>query len=270
MKKIVDLLFYLITGCSNHEKNLIRYQGYRHNSILRWKRQSDLNWFTVRKLLNKIEMFDGQRIRQSISVLVEKNKEIFSGNNFYITSFGSEGKSGGKIVYEFRHSKLIKESKFKSSWELARLPSNSKIIFTDDLIGTGSQSVKFINEKLNLALNPSHIPYLFTICATSEGINNVTNNTNFKVLNGIELTEDLYQHYTDVCHYFNPTEKNKLIQLNNLLKDKNAFDYDRGLLIVFYYSVPNNSMPILWKDGYKYVDENGNKKIWYALLPRQF
>jgi len=269
MEKIESIIYKLLGG-NKIEQKLIRCQSYRPNSVPKFKSQTNLNWRETFKLLNNIEIFDAQRIRSVIQQIVSDNSEVFNAPNLYITSFGSEGKSGGKIAYEFRHTNLFGNKKFISSWELSKLPEESTIIFVEDLIGTGTQSTEFILEKLNLVINPSHKPYLLTICATSEGMKKVSTETNFKVINGIELLEKNYQHYTTDCNKFSQKFKTKLITLNNKLKKTHKLDYDRGLLVTFFYSPPNNSMPILWKDGYSYSDKNGEEKKWFALIPREY
>ncbi len=269
MEFIESIIFKLLGG-NKIEQKLLRCQSYRPNSVPKFKSQTKLNWLETIKFLNHIEFFDAQRIRSVIHTIVEKNADIFGGKDVFITSFGSEGKSGGKIAYEFRHTNLLNSKKFVSSWELSKLPENSTIIFVEDLIGTGTQSTEYILEKLNLILNPSHKPYLLTICATSEGLEKVNSETNFEVINGIELTESEYQHYNDKCKKLNTKLKTKLTSLNDRLKTKNKKDYDRGLLIVFFYSPPNNTMPILWKEGYKYVNDAGENKEWFSLIPRQY
>jgi len=266
----IESIIYKLLGGNKIEQKLIRCQSYRPNSVPKFKSQTNLNWLETVKLLNSIEIFDAQRIRSVIHEIVENNGEIFKAQNLYITSFGSEGKSGGKIAYEFRHTNLFGNKKFVNSWELSKLPEESTIIFVEDLIGTGTQSTEYILEKLNLVLNPSHKPYLLTICATSEGIQKVSSETNFKVINGIELIESDYQHYSKSCKNFTEKFKEKLIELNNRLKKSGKLDYDRGLLVTFFYSPPNNSMPILWKEGYPYKDKKGKEKEWFALIPREY
>jgi hypothetical protein len=62
-------------------------------------------------------------------------------------------------------------------------------------------------------------------------------------------------------------EKEKLKELNALL-GRNEFDI--GLLIAFYYGTPNNTMPFIWKNGFKYTDKKGCNDTWFALLPRKY
>ena len=252
---------------SNYEQQLARCQSYRHNTLIKWKQKTSLDWFEINKILKNLHIFDAQKIRTILKTIVETNPDVFNRENLFVTSFGSEGKSGGKISYELRHTGLIAKKKFIESWNLIDLPPKSTVIFVEDLIGTGTQSTDYIREKLNLILNSSYESYLLTICATPKGIKKVEENTAFKVINGILLNEEKYQNYSDKCKNFTNKEKKKIITLNNKLKKhKYELEYDIGLLVSFYYSPPNNSMPILWKDGYLY----DNDKKWFALIPRQY
>lgn len=266
----IENIILRILGIGKIEEKLLRCQNYRSNSVLKWKKQTGLNNFQVIKLLKAIEIFDAFRIRNTIREIVNSNKELFGRKNLFITSFGSEGKSGGMIAYEFRHTNLVSEKKFIRSWDLSKLPENSTVIFVEDLIGTGSQSTEYILEKLNLLLNPSTDPYLLTICATAKGIEKVSNETNFNVIHGLLLKEEAFQHYSEFCQYFSKKEKEKIKKINSKLKGDNPKNYDCGLLVTFHYSTPNNSMPILWKENFKYKDKNGNEKEWFALLPRKY
>jgi hypothetical protein len=268
--EFIEKIILGLLGGDQIERNLLRCQNYYANSIVSWKRQTDLNWFQALKILRAIDIFDSIRIRETIQHIVTQNEELFSRPNLYITSFGSEGKSGGKIAYEFRHSGSVDERIFVKSYELSKLPESSTIIFVEDLIGTGTQSTEYILNKLNLLINPSSEPYLLTICATPEGVNRVLDETNFKSINGILLEESTYQYYSDQCNYFSNKEKKKIMDLNSRLKTPSKMDYDRGLLVTFFYSPPNNSMPIIWKHDFPYKDKNGSSRKWNAILPRKY
>ncbi len=270
MVYVLDKLIYYWYNCSEIEKRLLRYQGYKANSILKWKKNTNLDWKTTIKLLKNIKIFDAIQIRTIIKEIIEQNNILFNQENCYITSFGEPAKSGDIILYDVKHS--MKNSNFKiiKPWDIPGLPQESVIIFVDDLIGTGNQSLEYINNKLNGMLNPSHKPYLLCLCATPEGINRLRQNTNFEILCGITLQENSSQFYSNSCKIFNDKEKSNLKTINNLLKNESRFDFDRGLLISFYYSVPNSTMPIIWKDNYKYKNFSGEDCKWFALLPRYY
>ena len=267
---IVDRILYFFYQCNTYEEKLLRYQGYRPNSVKVWKNQLGFSWGMTRKVLEKLEILDAPRIRSIFTEVVYQHQAVFSHEHCFITSFGEEGKSGNKVIYEFRHANLVKGGRIVKSWELPRLPEKSIIVFVDDLIGTGTQSVDFISKRLNLMLNPSHEAILLTLCATPEGIEHVQENTNFKVITGMVLEKSKYQHYEKECGYFSEHERDYIIKANARLKKQTSINHDKGLLLAFYYSVPNNTMPIVWKEKYEYENERGEKKQWFALLPRQF
>lgn len=267
---ILNKLIYHLFCINRFDKALHRYQGFRSNSIINWKKQTDLNWFTISKLLKNLAIFDAAQIRQTISDIISENQSLFSAGDCYITSFGKLGKSGDMVLYDYTHAQKTVNPKVLSLWEISSLPSNSKIVFVDDLIGTGTQSLEYISEKLNLILSPSFETYLLCICATPEGMKNVESNSNFKVLCGNLLKKEKFQFYDDDCKVFTEREKEKIKLENAKLKNPDRKDFDRGLLTGFYYSMPNNAMPILWKGGYKYKDKKGKQLTWEALLPRYY
>ena len=269
MYNLIEKIYFLWKKGHNFEIKLSSYQGYRPESIIEWKKQTGLPWSIAFKILEHFEIYKSPKIRAIIQQTVNNHQDVFSKKNCYVTGFGNAGKSGDIILYEYTHTNNIKHSKIIKIWELNTLPENSTIIFVEDIIGTGTQSVDYIHNKANQLLKPSHEPYLLSLCATSQGIEHVTDNTHFKVLPGIILDETK-QHYNDSSMVFNRKEKEKIKSINDKLKQANSFDYDLGLMLAFYYAIPNNSMPIFWKDGYEYIDIDGYKKQWRALLPRRF
>lgn len=254
---------------SDFEKKLIKYQGYRNDSIDIWMDQLDLNNSTVVKILEGIKIIDGREIRDIFRRLVNENPSLFQQENCYITSFGQKAKSGDKILYDLAHACKDLKSKIIDVWEISTLQPNSIIVFVDDLIGTGKQSCKYITNQLNQMLSSSYETYLLCLCATPSGIDNVHDNTNFEVICGITLDEESHQCYNEKCDIFDEEEKEKLKGINDLLIKKHI-NFDKGLLIAFYYSVPNNTLPLIWNDGWKYKDHLGNENEWYALLPRNY
>lgn len=243
-------------------------QSYRPNSIQTWANQLDLETETITKIIENLQIITARDIRNILRELVAKHSSIFQHPNTYITSFGGRGKSGDLILYEFRHTFENFTDKIIDSWEIPTLESGSIIIFLDDLIGTGKQSCEYINDRLNMLLTSHHEAYLICLFATPTGMDSVIQNTNFNVICGQSLCEQDYQFCSDECHVFEGSEKEKILKINNYLRSR--ADFNNGLLIAFYYAIPNNTMPIIWKEGFLYTDDSGNEKKWYALLPRKY
>lgn len=270
MTSLIDKIYFLWKKGSRLESKFASYQGYRPESIILWKQQTGLPWSIVFKILDEFEIYTAPKIRILIRQVVTDNENLFSRENCYVTGFGNAGKSGDIILYDFSHTTELQQSRIIKTWQINTLPPNSTIIFIEDIIGTGTQSVDYIQTKLNQVLAPSHEPYLFSLCASPQGLSNVESNTNFKVIYGQLLEASQHQYYSEECTFFDSKEKAKLISVNGQLKNPNAYDFDLGLMLAFYFTIPNNAMPIFWKDNYNYTDRSGNKKQWTALLPRRF
>jgi hypothetical protein len=260
------VLHFLWPG-KRFETKLVRCQSYRRNSVTKWKNEAGLSWPTAIKTLNQIQIFDGQKIRELIGHAITRNQPIFSDENIFVTSFGRSAKSGEVIFYEFRQATNYPAKRIIEPWQISELPSHSRIIFVDDLIGTGTQSSGFIENKLIKLLSPSHRPCLFTICGTPTGMNLVREKTGFDVISALELKERDYDYFHPENKTFSNSEKNKLKELNSLFGES---DYHLGLLLAFYYSTPNNTMPFVWKEGWKYKNKAGVEKEWFSLLPRKY
>lgn len=269
MKQLIDKIYFLWKNGRQLETKLASYQGYRHNSIIHWKNQTGLSWPLVIKILDHFEIYTAPKIRKVIRQIVDDHENIFSRENCFITGFGNAGKSGDIILYDFSHTVEIDQRKIKKTWELNSLPDGSTIVFVEDIIGTGMQSIDYILNKVNQIIKPSHEPFLLSLCATQAGVQNVIDNTQFQVMPGMILGEEL-QHYTEKSEVFSPKERQQIKSVNDRLKKKGVFDFDLGLMLAFYFTIPNNSMPIFWKDNYSYVDAEGKAKEWTALLPRRF
>ncbi|WMW24683.1 hypothetical protein RE474_11425 [Methanolobus sediminis] len=256
---------------SIYESKLRECSSYRDNSVQNWADQLDqldLEKETIIKIIENLRIISSRDIRTILRDLVEQNQAIFQHPNTFITSFGCRGKSGDLILYEFRHAVDGYDDKIIDSWQIPEKPTDSTIIFLDDLIGTGKQSCDYIEDQLNLILTSHHESYLICLFGTPNGIEAVVNSTNFNVICGETLCEEEHQFYSDKCIIFEETEKEKIGIINNYLKGK--VDFDKGLLLCFHYAIPNNTMPLIWKENYPYEDDLGNKKKWYALLPRKY
>ena len=252
------------------EEKLRKYQGYVQNSVGRWKSQLNIAEGSIGKILKYLEIFSSRDIRGILRKVVNQNKKLIENDNCYVCKFGPAGKSGDILLYEFYHTFKKYKHKLKETWEIPQLPESSKVVFIDDLVGTGTQSVRQI-EKLSQLLNPSHMGYLLCVCATPQGIKRVEENTTIAVIAGVILKEKTHQHLNDKCGNFDSTEKGLLWDVNTRLHDPDGGYYaNLGLLLAFYFAVPNNTLPFIWKDKAEYVDISGARKKWRALLPRQY
>lgn len=228
-----------------------------------------ISWNTATKVLAELKIINAKEIRQMLQQVTVQNKDLFDSKDCYVCKFGGPGKSGDILLYEFRHGCPQYRKFIIEPWEIPSLPEKSRVVFIDDLVGTGAQSVEYIYNTLNLFLNPSHEAYLLSLCGTPQGIAYVRENTNFTLMCSHVLDEEHCQHYAK-SKVFNDKERQMINRINDMLKVKGEKSFDKGLLLAFYYSVPNNTMPFIWKDDFQYLDQSGKREKWYALLPRRY
>jgi hypothetical protein len=265
---LTNLLFIL--GLKKTEDKLRIYNGYISYSMFNWIIDNKISPLLAIKMVKRLRIYSSRNIRTKFRKMISDNLTLFEAENTYFTSFGSPDiiyKSGNRLIAEFRNTDKRFEDKIIPIWKIPTLPKDSNIIFFDDLIGTGKQSTDYIKEISGL-LNASHKAYLFCICATEQGLEKINSNTSFRALSNDILTKQNDYYVDDKCNYFTVSEKNKINYKIDIIKSRNA-KYNLGLLVAFEHSAPNNTIPIIWKDKFSYL-ENGKKRTWTALLPREY
>lgn len=267
--KIENFYWYYIQNLKKHERKLLKYQGFGNKSIIQFKNETGLEWKTISKILNSIEILDGLELRNHLRDIYKENKELFDDINTYVTHFGPIGKSGALIVNQFLRCFPGKQRMIIPNSEISKLPNDSSIIFLDDFIGTGKQGLDYI-KNISYTLNSSVKPYLFTICGTTEGIELINAyGSNFTVKSQKILTKEKYHLLDPINYILSEEEKKKIKELNKQIGIDDKSKYHLGLPFAFFYSAPDNSLGILWGDNIKYKENNIEKK-WYGLIPREY
>jgi hypothetical protein len=252
------------------EDRLRIYNGYIEFTLFKWLYANKINPFLGLKILKKLKIYSSRNIRDKFRTIIEENIVLFDDPKTFFTSFGSPDiiyKSGNRLITDFRNTNKKYEDKIIPIWKIPTLDEDSNIIFFDDLVGTGRQSTDYIKEISGL-LNSSHKAYLFSICATDDGLRLINDTTTFNASATDVLTKQEHYYTNDECKYFTDKEKVTINKKIDLLKSRNA-KYNLGLLVAFEHSAPNNTIPIIWKDKFRYK-ANGAEKTWVALLPREY
>lgn len=269
INKIINFYWYYLRNLKRHEKKLIKYQGFGNKSIIRFKEETELEWKTISKILEVIQILDGLELRNYLRKIYSDNRELFDSPNTYVTHFGPIGKSGALIVNQFLRCFPTKQWMIIPNSELSKLPVDSSIIFLDDFIGTGKQGLDYIRN-ISYTLNSSIKPYLFTICGTNEGIELINSyGSNFIVKSQMILTKEKHQLLDPKNKILLDHEKTRIKELNKQIGIDDRSKYHLGLPFAFFYSAPDNSLGILWGDNIKYQSNDIEKK-WYGLIPREY
>lgn len=265
---VTQILFLL--RLKKTEDRLRIYNGYIEFNLFKWLYVNKINPLLGFKILKKLKIYSSRDIHDKFRTIIEENIVLFDDPKTFFTSFGSPDiiyKSGNRLIPDFRNTNKKYENKIIPIWKIPTLDKDSNIIFFDDLVGTGRQSSDYIKEISGL-LNSSHKAYLFSICATNDGLKLINETTSFSASAADILTKEEHYFTNEECKYFTAKEKFKINEKIELLKSRNA-KYNLGLLVAFEHSAPNNTLPIIWKDKFRYK-VNGTDKTWVALLPREY
>lgn len=183
-------------------------------------------------------------------------------------SVGNPSESSCLMLYLFRQENNLNVANFSTVYEvLERKEEVSRLIFIDDLLGSGSQASRLLKNTISKirckSANSIHISY-FSLFASSDGINTLRTLKDVKerdyifdrVQSVFEL-DNTYKVFNDESRYLTNSE-----QRNNF-KEKcttifhdlcNAEDIKKGecgfgdlqLILGFFYNIPNNTLPIFW------------------------
>lgn len=176
----------------------------------------------------------------------------------------SAGESGDSLLHTFRiannlsgkaHNELFITRRDLVS---CKLTEKDTVVFLDDFAGTGESICNAWDEHFSELVVGAGSVYLLLLAATKEAKNRISNDTDLVVVPVKTLTEK-DNIFSNSCNKFTAAEKATLLKYNNAIEKKIPKGYgDCGLLTVFHYRCPNNSIPILHK----------NAASWDALFPR--
>ena len=207
IEKLIDYWWYYVFNLKRHERKLLKYQGFGDRSIIEFKRQNELDWSTIKIILDNLVIMDGLELRSHLRNFAVTHSALFSNDNTYITHFGPAGKSGSIILNQFRHCLPEANDRIIGSDKISQLPENANIIFLDDFIGTGTQALDYIYP-LTYTMNESVRPYLFTLCSTYAGLFKIQEaRSKFTVFSSYVLNERDYYLLDSTCNKLSPKQK---------------------------------------------------------------
>ena len=216
----------------------------------------------------------------------------------YVTFLGPPQKRENQLAAEYNKVNNLKKSKGveKITYLETALRSGTDvgpIVFLTDIIGSGKQVLDYY-EMLVSNKSTGEIPslpsemsdrlrslekYCFAIVGTEEGVKRITDSKIFSEVKVADLLTDFDKAFspqrTDIFENNKEREEAKRLverigtQLYPRVKSKPAEDSpgpfgfgNSELLVVFHFNTPNNTLPILWKEG------TVDNKTWHPILKR--
>lgn len=223
----------------------------------------------INKLLDHFTYYNSNMVRDVVKMLHNKIVTNFNidVDNIWFVPVGYVTKSGCVIAYYYRSVNELKEERFISSNDINRIinKSNIGVVFIDDYIGTGHQARQVWEFVINPIIEQfSDCSFFYcTLVGREEGIEYIRESTGFEVL----VDKVIYaeqQPFNEKSRIFeNAIERKKAEEIvrkyGEILYPGNALGYkDSQALIGFFYSTPNNTLPIFWSTNER----------WHPLLPR--
>ena len=198
---------------------------------------------------------------------------------------GNPAESGTHILYDFRIINRLPVSSFANPHDpfSGRLDdpatvwdkSVHRLIFLDDFCGSGSQGLqmgtKYVPMMRDVARNTGIDieAWYLTLLGTTRGLGRVKSSDLFDHVEAVSELDDTYRAYGDESQIFRgaPPE----ITQGESLRVAREYGYrlvpfqplgyeDCQLLIGFHHNVPDNTLPIMSREGTNFA--------WYPIFPR--
>lgn len=242
------------------------YSSFRFSMVIDWLQNFDYS--EIDMAISILEHTDYYRTEDISAILMKGlDKLLTTKKRFHFVAVGQPGKSGGHILYYVKN--LFKYSPYKYTnrnfyWNLSdidysKLTQHDELIFVDDIIGSGNTHYE---EIINAGFPEKRN---FSVGVLSVIINEKGKSFLKRKFPDLEIYGEVkIDVFDDDQRLFGTRNKTKAIRefaykYGKKLDAKNPLGYKNSqMLVIFAHAVPNNTLPIIWKDT----------KDWNALVPR--
>ena len=203
-------------------------------------------------ILDQIQYKSDHVIRSAISGLARDVKQMLQASlsqTAFLPLGTSSSSSGAMYLYDCRKALGLPETHFPLQRLDEVLDSFDCLVLFDDIIGSGTQAVRFFKD--NLAIYNRRIFYA-ALFAFQGGLTRLREGAGFtEVLCG-HLISDEERAFTDDSAVFpDPVVRERVKTLaqsyGRQLYRRHPLGYDQSqALLVFPHNTPNNTLPIIW------------------------
>lgn len=233
-----------------------------------------------------------QRIRRNfmgtknVSLLRKQYQDQLSATRF--VGLGNPAESGAHLLYVFRQVNDLSKNLFADLLSaFARKPSRTRtgeleykirdasvnrIVFFDDIVGSGTQARLYLSEELKRirASDPKFELSFLALFATTEGLErlNVPELFDGRAACLFELDSSFRafsgnaRYFADSPAWFNAKDFEAMArQYGTSLQPRMPVGFKDGqLLLAFAHNTPDNTLPIFW--------DQGARMPWHPVFPR--
>ncbi len=229
-------------------------------------------------ILSETQYHETKRVNAYIKILSEELKSLFNNNFENVRLFplgNTPSSSGGKFLYDYRKDLGLPENVFPNeSIDKVDLSGIKAVIFFDDIIGSGSQAIRFAKKKLK---SVEIDKYYLALLAFDKGLKKLKDTHLFKeIIVAKELTEE-YKAFSPESEVFSNEEERERLKLMCIKYGEKLYPEgkhgegplgydDSQALIIFDHNVPNNTLPIIWASP---NNEKAKGVVWNPLWERK-
>ena len=233
-----------------------------------------------------------QRIRRNfkgtkdVSLLRKQYQDQLSATRF--VGLGNPAESGAHLLYVFRQVNYLPKDYFADLLSaFASKPSRTRtgeieyqirdasvnrIVFFDDIVGSGTQARRYLSEELKKirAGDPNFELTFLALFATTEGLERLNAHELFngratclfELDSSFKAFSENARYFTDSPAWFNAMDFQTMAKkYGATLRPRSPLGYKNGqLLLAFAHNTPNNTLPIFW--------DQGTRTHWNPVFPR--
>ena len=209
--------------------------------------------------------------RDEVAIQQRVTEEL---NQTRFLGMGSPAESGTHLLYYFRQENRLPRAAFVNQHELLTSaatdpkvtlasPTLKRLVFIDDLCGSGEQAVRYSKTLLRtireVAAREGRVlefQYL-VLFGIEAGLERAKNDSDFDVVGAVSKLDSTYQTFGPKSRVF----RKPPAMIDQTIAEQLATGYgeelwpdwplgfdDGQLLLAFHHNVPDNSLPILWFD----------------------
>lgn len=190
-------------------------------------------------------------------------------SDVFFFSLGESSNCSGSI-FLYKYSKELQWSVTDKNFPYDNFSKyiGKKIVFFDDVIGSGNQAIKFASKHF---LDVDVKPYYVSVFGLKDGVDRIKESGLFaRVLVGERISNSERAFHTS-SKEFDASVKEKIQSLcetygRELYSDSPLGYDDSQLLLTFSHNTPNNTLPVIWSGT---ESESNPELVWYPLFPRK-
>lgn len=240
-------------------------------SVRRWLAQfDDDERASMLELIRHLRIFKPYDCWKALEWFAETIRSHFRGdlNGVYFCPLSDRpSSSGSQFGYELRKVLKVPIESFIFENPMDDLPADARaLVFFDDIIGSGNQAIKFYTKHIAPHVDGQELLYC-VIAGFEHGIRKVEKETKMRVLchKKFGAAQRIFGSKSPLGQSREKCQKIAR-KYGARLYPKGSLGYDRTqAMIAFYYTCPNNTLPIIWAGP---GSGSAEQESWVPLFKR--